>query len=208
MGGTSAGLAILGDYDFAALNGGIGSGSALANPYDSRITLDGTFVNARDYVATVGGSTSLSMLDNTITDPHFEQRDRMGRLLTFLARLDADGLVSKGAERGIGINEQTALLIDPAGVATVVGNPYSKKLDPAVQQRSVYLLSATKPADSPLHTPLDFSKVDVILAKYDPISGKGDTFDLTKWKGTGTESYSLSVSAGVIQSTQSNGSIY
>lgn len=208
LGGTSAGLAVLGDYDFAALNGGIGSASALANPYDSRITLDGTFINSGDYVATVGGSTSLSLLDNTITDSHFEQRDRMGRLLTFLARLDADGLVTKGAERGIGVNEQTALLVDQTGSAHVVGNPYSKKLDPAVQQRSVYLLNATKPADSPLHSPLDFSRVDVIRANYDPISGQGDTLNLATWNGTGIDSYSLTVSAGVVLSTQPGGSIY
>jgi len=40
IGGTSAGLAVLGEVDFAALNGSIESTEALADPYQRQLTLD------------------------------------------------------------------------------------------------------------------------------------------------------------------------
>ena len=44
IGGTSAGLAVLGQFDFAALKGSVTSADALANPYNRRMTLDRDFL--------------------------------------------------------------------------------------------------------------------------------------------------------------------
>jgi len=100
IGGSSAGLAILGRYSYGALDGGsMESKVALANPFDKGVTLESDFLHYR-------------YLENVITDTHFSQRHRLGRLITFLARLDSP-------ERGIfgiGVDEKTALLIDAAGV--------------------------------------------------------------------------------------------
>ena len=208
IGGTSAGLAILGDYDYAALNGSILSSQALSNPYDSRITLNGGFVNERDFSATHASPSSLSLLTNTITDSHFQQRDRMGRLLTFVARLDADGSVPDAASLGIGVNEQTALLVEPSGIGRIVGNPYSRKLAEALQQRSVYFLDTATVASTPLSSPLNFPNVQIVRATYDPKTGLGDTFDLGQWTGVGVDSYSLSAVSGGLTSTQGGGLIY
>jgi cyanophycinase-like exopeptidase len=55
-----------------------------------------------------------------ITDSHFVTRDRMGRLLTFLARIVQDGWAPTA--KGIGIDERTALAVEPTGRATVFGS--------------------------------------------------------------------------------------
>ncbi len=113
IGGTSAGCAILGQFIFTAAHDTIESPDALANPYDPRVTLGAPFA-----------TLAPPFLGGVITDPHFVTRDRMGRLVTFMARLVADGWADSSYVTGIGIDEQTALLIDPfAGHTQVVTNP-------------------------------------------------------------------------------------
>jgi len=110
MGGTSAGLAVLGQVDYTGATGSITSAQALANPYDRTLTLDSGLLNALPWMA------------GTITDSHLVTRDRMGRLVTFMARMVQDFGVPVAAVRGIGLDEETALVVDN-GLATVVGNP-------------------------------------------------------------------------------------
>ena len=69
--------------------------------------------------------TLLPFLNNTIVDTHFENRDRMGRMVAFLARVDTNGWSSNRKPMGIGIDQQTALEITPDGKVTVIGNPGS-----------------------------------------------------------------------------------
>lgn len=107
VGGTSAGCAILGSSYFSALNGTITSDEAMADPYNSLITL-----GHDDFI-------SSPFLQNTITDQHFSQRGREGRLVTFMARMNKD--LGKNA-RGIASDEQTAVCIDEKGIAKVYGN--------------------------------------------------------------------------------------
>jgi cyanophycinase len=98
IGGTSAGLAILGGK--AVYSGGgesVTSEEALENPYNSAMVIVPPFVN-------------IPFLESVITDTHFVTRDRMGRLLTFIARIYTDS--ENPPIRGIGVNESTALLLD------------------------------------------------------------------------------------------------
>jgi len=107
IGGTSAGCAILGSSYFSALNGTMTSDVAMADPYNTLITLGhDDFLNS-------------AFLQNTITDQHFSQRGREGRLVTFMARMNKD--LGKNA-RGIASDEQTAVCIDEKGIAKVYGN--------------------------------------------------------------------------------------
>lgn len=119
MGGTSAGLAVLGDFDFSAQNGTITSAQALSNPYDRRETIDNGFI------------TGLTGLSNTITDSHLVTRDRMGRLFSFLARIvqDKGWSASPSTARGIGLDENTALVVDN-GIAAVHGGGTAYFLQP------------------------------------------------------------------------------
>ena len=106
VGGTSAGCAILGRHYFAALNGTVNSETALANPMTALLTL------GKDDFINIAG------LRNTITDSHYDNPDRRGRQLTFLARMVADQVTPA---RGIGVPERTAVLVDEKGIASVVG---------------------------------------------------------------------------------------
>ncbi len=106
VGGTSAGCAILGSSYFAALNGSVTSAEAMSNPYNSLVSLGhDDFLN-------------IPYLQNTITDQHFSQRGREGRLVTFMARMNKD--YGKNA-RGIASDEQTAVCVDENGIAKVFG---------------------------------------------------------------------------------------
>jgi cyanophycinase len=71
IGGTSAGLAVLGDIDFSATLDTITSAEALSNPLDNRIVsaLDSRFLSPHDTLVT-GSSTVLRYMDNVITDSH------------------------------------------------------------------------------------------------------------------------------------------
>jgi cyanophycinase len=83
LGGTSAGLAVLGDIDFSAETGGIESPTALSNPYDAGLTFNTSFI------------VGLPGMKDAITDTHFVTRDRMGRLMAFIARMATDIEVSQ-----------------------------------------------------------------------------------------------------------------
>jgi cyanophycinase len=107
IGGTSAGLAILGSNYYSAQNGTITSAQALANPYDRSLT-----IGVNDFV-------SAPYMQNIITDSHYTQRDRQGRHITFLARLMKD--FGQTTVKGIGVDEQTAVCIDEAGMGKVFG---------------------------------------------------------------------------------------
>jgi cyanophycinase len=176
IGGTSAGLAVLGQYSFAALNDTVTSAEALADPYDRRVTV------VRDFL-------HVPQLERKIADSHFVARDRLGRLLVFLARIMQDGW--SGEAYGIGIDEKNAVPLEPDGTATLVGGG------------AAYFLHASGPPEvCRAGTPLTFRSISVYRLTS---SGK---FDLKAWKGTGGTEYTLSVNSGVVTSSQPGGSIY
>lgn len=109
IGGTSAGLAILTNYYYAATNGSVYSDEALADPYDY-------------YMAGLGsGFLEVPYLQNTISDTHYSERDRHGRHFTFMARLVQEFKVPFHEVQGIGVDERTAACVDENGLAKVFG---------------------------------------------------------------------------------------
>lgn len=109
VGGTSAGMAILGKVYYTPSGSSAQSSTVLNNPYHSSVNIIG-----RDNFLDV------PILENTITDTHFDQRNRDGRLFTFMSRMVKDwGIEAKG----IAANEFTAVCIDTDGKAYVYGNP-------------------------------------------------------------------------------------
>lgn len=107
IGGTSAGMAILGGVYYAPSNQSLISIEALSDPFHPN-----TAGISNDQFITA------PYLQNTITDTHFEQRSRQGRSLVFLAR--AMDLVGDQA-RGISANEASALAIDKNGIGRAFG---------------------------------------------------------------------------------------
>jgi cyanophycinase len=177
IGGTSAGLAVLSQYVFTALNGSITSPQALANPYDRAVSL------GRDFLALPG-------MGNMITDMHLDSRDRMGRLVTFMARIVNDGWTPM--THGIGVDVETALLVEN-GNATRVGNGSAYFLN------TVGVPEVCKPK-----SPLTYRNIGV-----QRLSG-GGSFSLTNWAsyGNSTVNYNISAIKGVLSSTQPGGSVY
>jgi len=104
VGGTSAGLAVLGEHVFAARDGGVGPQKALLNPGSASLAL------AHDFL-------EFPPMKGTLTDTHFAERDRLGRLIAMMA-----GQLQAGTAgiRGIGVDEGAALVINGKGVAQVL----------------------------------------------------------------------------------------
>jgi cyanophycinase len=107
IGGTSAGLAVQGEFVFDACHGTILSREALEDPYDRRLSFTYDFFD-------------WAHLDRIVTDSHFTARDRMGRIMAFLARQIQDDRTQ--AALGVAVDERTSLVVDRSGTATVIGD--------------------------------------------------------------------------------------
>lgn len=176
VGGTSAGLAVLSQFIYTGQLGSVTSSQALANPFHRYVTLD------RDLFQSALGV-------NKLYDSHFVTRDRLGRSLVFLARIVNNGWATQ--PRGIGVDEQTALLILPNGSATMVGNG------------AAYFLQAPGAAQVLAdRTPLTYLNIGVYKVP------QGGTFNFSTWSGTGGVAYTLNVNNGSVTSTQAGGNIY
>jgi cyanophycinase-like exopeptidase len=178
VGGTSAGMMVLTQFVYSAL---------LSQGVTSSQALADPFTKyitlARDFVA-------LPVLQGIIGDTHFGARDRMGRELAFLCRIVAEGWSS--APRSIAVDEETAVLVDGRGGLRVVGNG------------NVYFIRGPGPAEvCQPSTPLTYRNVDVYR-----MNATAGNFDLGKWQGKGGTVYKVSAEAGVLSSTQANGSPY
>lgn len=104
LGGTSAGLAILGEWAYGAMDGGsLTSAEALADPLGPAVTLVEDFLH-------------LATLKGVITDTHFAPRGRLGRLIVWVARLHADG----HSVTGLGVDEATGIELEADGTGVVV----------------------------------------------------------------------------------------
>ncbi len=108
IGGTSAGLAVEGEfvYDPDGVTAATGA-EAIANPYRSSMLFAGDFLN-------------FPLMNDIVTDTHFSQRDRMGRLFAFMARLRQDNNTARIL--GIGVSENTAIFLDRTGRGVVDGS--------------------------------------------------------------------------------------
>jgi cyanophycinase-like exopeptidase len=176
VGGTSAGLAVLSQFIYTGAVGSVTSSQALANPFHRYVTLD------RDlFQSALGG--------NKLYDSHFVTRDRMGRSLVFLARIVNNGWAAQ--PRGIGIDEETAILVEPNGAGSMVG------------VGAAYFLQAPGPAQVLADkTPMTYLNIGVYKVP------QGGTFNLSTWAGTGGVAYTLNVNNGAVTSTQAGGNIY
>jgi cyanophycinase-like exopeptidase len=177
VGGTSAGLAVLTQFVYSALGSqGITSADALADPYHRYNTF------ARDFVY-------VPHLQGAIGDTHFAARDRMGRTISFLCRIHANGW--SATPRAIAVSEETALLIDARGIGAVVGT------------NNAYFIEAPgAPEVCSPGLPLTYRNVTVRRL------GVGESFDVADWKGSAGTVYAVTAEAGVLSSSQPGGGVY
>lgn len=136
LAGTSAGLAMLGERLYGAMDGGsITSAEGLANPFGPANTIERDFLH-------------LALLKGIVTDTHFKERDRLGRLFAFLAKAQADG----SSMIGLGVDESAALAVEPDGSARI----YATAAD-----GGAWLVKGNSLRDLDSHGPLTASEIRV-----------------------------------------------
>ncbi|WP_413172227.1 cyanophycinase [Anabaena azotica] len=120
--GTSAGMAILGDYYYAPSHQGVQSSEILNDPFHHN-TKD---IYHSDFI-------KVPFLKNVITDTHLDRIDknhpetRYGRLFGLLARVVHDS--NRLSAFAIGLEEGAFVAIDEKGIAKVFGNGTDKGQD-------------------------------------------------------------------------------
>ena len=174
IGGTSAGLAVMGGFLYPGALGSVTSEEALADPYHRLVILEKDFLD-------------LPHMAGIMTDSHFAARDRMGRLIVFLARIIQDGWAS--TVRGIGIDEATAVVVEGDGSASILG-----------RGTAFFLRPGSSPEVCSTGRPLTFRNIQL-----DKV-GPGAAFHLGAWMGFGGRSDLISVVEGRLESD--SGSIY
>ncbi len=178
VGGGSAGLAIQGAVVFDSVaadkvlrdDQDVASPDAVKNPYERAISFTTHFF-------------SWPPLASSITDTHFAQRNRFGRLAAFMARALQDRLVRGDRIYGVAVDEGAALLVDARGVATLVKR--AREADGYVP-RGAYVLTGRRAAQLTPGRPLLYT-VDVTH-----IAAPGSSYDLISHSGAGTR-YSVTV---------------
>src|SRR5450830_1400504 len=188
VGGTSAGLAVLGQFDYAALNGTVTSAQALDNPYNKYMSFDPA------PLSTTGGFIAPPALANTILDSHLDARDRMGRLVTFVSRLVASypgsgsqqfgcagGVLTNGAARGIGMSVESALLVNwDATGGHYSGRRVTNSPAPATEA-AVYFVNVTQgPTLCASGKPLSVGASAIQIRK---LADSTTTINLSDWSG-------------------------
>ena len=185
IGGTSAGMAVQGEYYFTAQNGTVSSATALSNPYNSSVTTSNLPFIENPY------------LQGVITDTHYDNPDRKGRHMVFLARALQD---EQQMIKGIACDEYTAVCIDNTGIARIYGE-YPSYDDNAYFLQVNCELSDASPESCQSGMPLTWSHNGEALKVY-RVKGTIDgnnTFDLNDWKsGNGGSWFHWSVSNGVL----------
>jgi cyanophycinase len=171
IGGSSAGLAVLGHYSYTALDGGsLESKVALADPGSPALTLEDDFLHFR-------------WLEHVITDSHFSARSRLGRSLVFLAKIEQ--AYGDRAVVGLGIDERTALLIDAHGNARLASGSAG----------SAWLLAEPQPA-SPFKAGRGLSLPQALVTRL----GSRSTFSLATGEiSKAVEATTFSIDNGVAQ---------
>jgi len=146
IGGTSAGLAIQGEIAYDACpSQSAQSAEVLADPHHVDVSLSRDFFSWRP-------------MRGVITDTHFQQRDRLGRLVTFLAR----SYIGRPL-RGLGVSEGTVVLVDRKGNAKVFG------------EGPVHLIRGDAPSRVERGQPLEYRGLQIWRF------ASGETFHMQKW---------------------------
>lgn len=171
IGGTSAGMAVLGDAYFYAGNGTVTSGAAMANPYNANMT-----IGFNDFV-------HVPRLAHLITDSHYDSPDRRARHFAFMARMSKDYGIRPF---GIACNEYVAVCIEINGIARVYGDYPNYQEFAYFLQGNCYTPSEPETCVAGQTLTWDRNNEAVKVYKVPGTMGGNNTFDLNTWKdGTG-----------------------
>jgi cyanophycinase-like exopeptidase len=176
IGGTSAGMAVLGEFVYSAMTESVTTESGLGDPFNVDLTL------ARDFL-------DLPWMENIITDQHLQERHRIGRTIAFLARLVEDGWTEQA--RAIAADRETAVHIEPeTGKAVVFATADHET------PHAYFMRTTGDPEQCIAGQPLTYRNIEVYRI------GPGGTFDIGKWQGEGGISYVLGAEDGNLISSR------
>ncbi len=172
VGGTSAGMAIMGQYYHPG--GAPEDSTVLQNP--TAIAIGNNFVVN-------------PVLTNLVTEPHFTQRSRQPRLTSFLASMIYNDGVNWSSERGIACDEATAYAIETTGTGKVFGTG-----------ACFFVKPTGAPETLAPSTTLTWNLNGLALNVYRvPGTATGtNTFNMNTFTGTGGTTQSWSVTRGVL----------
>ncbi|KAF1697608.1 peptidase T [Pseudoxanthomonas daejeonensis] len=149
LAGTSAGLAMQGEYLYGAMDGGSQTTpQALADPLGDGNTIETGFLH-------------LDKLKGVITDTHFTERGRLGRLVAFVAK--GESLAGRPLI-GLGVDEDAAVAVEgdgrarvyataPGAGATVVKGGFAQKQAEDEPMQLAQVETVVAGVDSVLHLP-------------------------------------------------------
>lgn len=160
--GTSAGMALLAGLDFRARYPSPHDPDDLVQSEDVLMQPTGTFVDMYEKVLRLPG------LNSVVTDTHFAERNRFGRLVGFMANSVYKNLATLQSIKGIGSDPGTALCINKNGYGRVFGEGHVY----AIRAQSKELI--VKP-----NTPLSWGNSEKGLLVYK--MKNHDDFNLVNW---------------------------
>jgi cyanophycinase-like exopeptidase len=113
--------------------------------------------------------TPFYLLSDTVTDSHFDTRDRMGRLVTFLADVITMRWSNAAGARAIGVDQETALLLRyvPLSKGSLMVDP-PRVVANAGSAGAAYILSASNNSVVDTSGALKFTNINVQKLYVDP----------------------------------------
>lgn len=191
IGGTSAGLAILGQMAYIDRPwDSVKSRFATNAPLDPRVQVVSQL--GRLPFAALSKSAE-SPLWNIITDSHFSGRNRMGRLATFMTRLGSPSAM------GVGVDEDTGLLIEKATSGDWTWSVYGLG--------SVYVVTPSSSSVVPLYQDsgrLTYGPLNVVKLPSTGAAGALTRSTITSM----APSYRINVTAGSVYTSENGSSLY
>jgi cyanophycinase len=133
VGDTALGRAIITAHARGAVVGGTSAGASAISEHMVAFGASGESPKQR----MVQMSAGLGLLPGVVIDQHFEQRNRIGRLLSLVAH--SPGLL------GLGIDEDTAALVTSDQVLEVIGRGAVTVVDGSNVESNAYLAKRTEP---------------------------------------------------------------
>ena len=133
IGGTALGRALVDRHRRGVIVAGTSAGASAIASHMVAFGTSGATPKQRMTQMSAG----LGLLPGVLIDQHFEQRNRIGRLLALVAQ--SPSLL------GIGIDEDTAALVTPKGVLEVIGKGSVTIIDPSRIQTDAYEVKRHRP---------------------------------------------------------------
>lgn len=172
VGGTSAGMALLGGIDYTAAYSSPSKKGSNVTSADVLLNPTGTFVDlSREVIIP-------PFLNEVVTESHFSQRNRQGRVVGFMARAVYNKYsdINISNIKGIAADEATAYCYSETGAGKVYG------------LNSVFFLKANAPIERiQTGTSLNWLQNRLAVKVYEikGVNALNSNFDVFTWSGTG-----------------------